>query len=83
MSKKVGQITNTWKKALEYIKAENTEKAVETLDTCLLIIARAQENGATELDGKDIDLWKMRVWVKIEDLGVLPEANLGYETQDI
>ncbi len=67
----------------EYIKAENTEKAVETLDTCLLIIARAQENGATELDGKDIDLWKMRVWVKIEDLGVLPEANLGYETQDI
>jgi len=83
MSKKVGQITNTWKQALEYIKQNNVDAAVETLDKCLLIVAMADENGAIELDGKSLELWKMRIWVKIEDLGVLPEANLGYETQDI
>jgi len=83
MSKKVGQITNTWKQALEYIKQNNVDAAVETLEKCLLIVAMADENGATELDGKPLELWKMRIWVKIEDLGVLPEANLGYETQDI
>jgi hypothetical protein len=83
MSKKVGQITNTWKQALEYIKQNNVDAAVETLDKCLLIVTMADENGATELDGKSLELWKMRTWVKIEDLGVLPEANLGYETQDI
>ena len=32
MSKKVGQITNTWKQALEYIKQNNVDAAVETLD---------------------------------------------------
>jgi hypothetical protein len=83
MSKKVGQITNTWKQALDYIKQNNVDAAVETLDKCLLIVAMADENGTTELDGKSLELWKMRIWVKIEDLGVLPEANLGYETQDI
>ena len=83
MSKKVGQITNTWKQALEYIKQNNVDAAVETLDKCLLIVVMADENGVTELDGKSLELWKMRIWVKIENLGVLPEANLGYETQDI
>ena len=29
MAKKVGQITNTWKKALQFIKAKDTENAVE------------------------------------------------------
>lgn len=72
--KKVGKITNTWKKALQFIKAKDVPSAVEQLDTCLLILA--QEEGDI-IDNLKVDLWKMRVWVKIEDLGVLPE----YETR--
>ncbi len=67
--KKVGKITNTWKKALQFIKAKDTENAVEQLDTCLLILAQATEAGETIIDNLRVDLWKMRVWVKIEDLG--------------
>jgi hypothetical protein len=47
-----------------------------------LIAAVADERGETHLDGKPLDLWKMRVWVKIEDLGVLPEGNEWYEIQE-
>ena len=36
----------------------------------------------THLDGKPLDLWKMSIWVKIEDLGVLPEENEWYEIQE-
>ena len=68
--KKVGKITNTWKKALQFIKAKDVPSAVEQLDKCLLILA--QEEGDI-IDNLKVDLWNMRVWVKIEDLGVLPE----------
>lgn len=80
--KKVGQITNTWKQALNFIKQNKVEEAVNALDKCLLIAAVADENGETHLDGKPLDLWKMRAWVKIEDLGVLPEGNDWYEIQE-
>lgn len=73
--KKVGKITNTWKKALQFIKAKDTKNAIEQLDTCLLILAQATEAGEEIIDNLRIDLWKMRVWVKIEDLGVLPEYD--------
>ena len=81
--KKVGKITNTWKKALQFIKAKDTEKAVEHLDTCLLILAQATEAGETIIDNLRVDLWKMRVWVKIEDLVGLPEYDNAYERQEI
>jgi len=81
--KKVGKITNTWKKALQFIKAKETEKAVEQLDTCLLILAQATEAGETIVDNLRVDLWKMRVWVKIEDLVGLPEYDNAYERQEI
>ena len=68
--KKVGKITNTWKKALQFIKAKDVPSAVEQLDTCLLILAQEESD---IIDNLKVDLWKMRVWVKIEDLGVLPE----------
>ena len=74
--KKVGKITNTWKKALQFIKAKNVPSAIEQLDTCLLILAKATEEGETMIDNLKVDLWKMRVWVKIEDLGVLPEYDV-------
>jgi len=70
--KKVGKITNTWKKALELIKSKQVNDAVEKLDECLLILAIETENDTETLDGHTLDLWKMRVWVKLEDLNVIP-----------
>jgi hypothetical protein len=80
--RKVGQITNAWKTALGLIKQNKIDEAVDALDRCLLIVAMADERGETHLDGKILDLWKMRIWVKIEDLGVLPEGNEWYEIQE-
>jgi hypothetical protein len=73
--KKIGKITNTWKRALQQIRLKQINEAIETLDECLLILALASENSAEELDGVGVDLWKTRVWVKLEDLDVLPLYN--------
>ena len=81
--RKVGTLTNTWKKALNLIEQGKTEEAVQVLDTCLVIAAIASERGKETIDGVNVDLWKTRAWVKIEDLGVLPEANDWYETHKI
>jgi len=73
--KKIGKITNTWKRALQQIRSKQINEAIETLDECLLILALASENNTEELDGVSVDLWKTRVWVKLEDLDVLPLYN--------
>ena len=73
--KKVGKITNTWKRALQQIRSKQINEAIETLDKCLLILALASENNIEKLDGINIDLWKIRVWVKLEDLDALPLYN--------
>jgi hypothetical protein len=73
--KKVGKITNTWKRALQQIRSKQINEAIETLDECLLILALASEDNVEKLDGVNIDLWKTRVWVKLEDLDVLPLYN--------
>ncbi len=70
--KKVGKITNTWKQALQFIKSKQINDAVEKLDECLLILALETEKGTDKLDSHTLDLWKMRVWVKLEDLNVIP-----------
>jgi len=73
--KTVGKITNTWKKALSQIKNDDIENAIESLDKCLLILAMATENGDTKLDSVKIDTWKVRVWVKLEELNAIPEYD--------
>ncbi len=70
--KKVGKITNTWKRALQQIHSNQFNEAIETLDECLLILTIATEDNIEELDGVSVDLWKTRVWVKLEDLDVVP-----------
>ena len=72
MSKKVGKITNTWKQALQQINSNQFNEAIETLDKCLLILTLAAENDTMELDGISVDLWKTRVWVKLEELDAVP-----------
>lgn len=70
--KKVGKITNTWKKALQQIHEGQNNEAIETLDECLLILAKATENNIEEIDNVSVDLWKVRVWVKLEELDAVP-----------
>jgi len=70
--KKVGKITNTWKRALQQIRSNQFNEAIETLDECLLILTIATEDNVEELDGVSVDLWKTRVWVKLEDLDAVP-----------
>ena len=70
--KKVGKITNTWKRALQQISSSQLNEAIETLDECLLILTLATEDNVEELDGVSVDLWKTRVWVKLEDLDAVP-----------
>jgi hypothetical protein len=70
--KKVGKITNTWKRALQQIHSSQLNEAIETLDECLLILTIATEDNVEELDGVSVDLWKTRVWVKLEDLDAVP-----------
>ena len=69
---KVGKITNTWKRALQQIRSNQLNEAIETLDECLMILALATEDNTEDLDGVSIDLWKTRVWVKLEDLDAVP-----------
>ena len=70
--KKIGKITNTWRRALQQKHYNQFNEAIETLDECLLILTLATESNTEELDGVSIDLWKMRVWVKLEDLDAVP-----------
>ena len=70
--KKVGKITNTWKRALQQIRSKQFNEAIETLDECLLILTLATDGNVEELDGIGVDLWKTRVWVKLEDLDAVP-----------
>ena len=73
--KKVGKITNTWKKALQQIRSNQFNDAIETLDECLMILAMATEDNIEELDGVSVDLWKTRVWVKLEELDAVPTLD--------
>lgn len=72
---KVGKITNTWKAALEQIENGKVDEAIESLDKCLLILAMATEDNEIKLDGVKIDTWKVRVWVKLEELNAVPEYD--------
>jgi hypothetical protein len=70
--RKIGKITNTWKRALQQIDSNQFNEAIETLDECLLILTLATESKVEIIDGVGIDLWKTRVWVKLEELDALP-----------
>jgi hypothetical protein len=75
MSRTVGKITNQWVKSLNLINQNNIPEAIDALDVCLLILAQATEDGITILDNIKVDLWKTRVWVKLEDLDMIPEFD--------
>jgi hypothetical protein len=71
MSKKVGKITNYWNQAKEQVQNKQFEEARATLDTCLLILALATEEGVEILDKVRLDLWKDRIWLLLEEKELL------------
>ena len=73
--KKIGKITNTWRRVLQNINTNQFNEAIELLDECLLILALATENNTKILDGVKVDTWKMRVWVKLEELDAVPALD--------
>lgn len=73
--KKIGKITNTWRRALHQKHSNQFNEAIESLDECLLILSLATEDNIEELDGVNIDLWKTRVWVKLEELDAVPTLD--------
>ena len=54
--KKVGKITNTWKRALQQIEAKQFNEAIETLDECLLLLALATESKIETIDNISVYL---------------------------
>jgi hypothetical protein len=72
MSKKVGKVTNTWKRALQQVENKEFNEAIETLDECLLLLALATDDKIETIDNVSVDLWKTRVWVKLEELDAVP-----------
>ena len=73
--KKIGKITNTWRRALQQKRSNQFNEAIESLDECLLILSLATEDNIEELDGVSVDLWKTRVWVKLEELDAVPTLD--------
>ncbi len=60
-------IKNHWRKANEALKVNEKEQAAESLDRCLLVLAKATENNQKELAGVKLELWKERVWYALEN----------------
>jgi hypothetical protein len=71
MSRKVGKVTNLWNKAKNQIEQGKLEHARNTLDICLLVLARATEQNVEIIDNVKIDLWKDRVWLMLEEKELL------------
>lgn len=68
---KVENILHYWNTAIGYLKAKDKENARDNFDICLIIAAKASEDGIKELAGVSVDLWKIRSWVKLENNGLL------------
>jgi len=69
-------IKNYWRKANEALETKNMELADDLLAYCLVILATATMNDMDEnekLGGVRLGLWKERVWMAIENNGLLPE----------
>jgi hypothetical protein len=71
MSRKVGKVTNLWNKAKNQIEEGKLDQARNTLDACLLVLARATERNIEVIDNVKIDLWKDRVWLMLEEKELL------------
>jgi hypothetical protein len=71
MSKKIGKVTNLWTTARRQVSVNKLAEARDTLDKCLLALAEATDEGIEVIDNVKVDLWKDRVWLLLEEKGLL------------
>jgi len=69
----VSTIQKTFEEGREFVKLGNLEQADVSFDTCIAQLAECTIRGITEVEGASTDLWKSRIWTKIEHSGLLPE----------
>lgn len=62
-----------WEEANNFANSGEIEKADESLQWCLLHLAKATLRNEKHYYGTKVDTWKTRVWNKIEDLGLLAD----------
>jgi hypothetical protein len=57
----------------KFAKQGNINQADKMFDLCIVQLSKETINGATEIEGVDINLWKTRVWTAVEKAGLLPD----------
>lgn len=67
--------TKSWLKAKKLTEEKDIEKAVPLLEIMIIRLAQMSTEGIKNIEGVNIDLWKERAWLSLENLGVLPEYN--------
>lgn len=70
MSKEKGPITKLWLESRKLIEEKNFEKAEETLDKGIYIIAQLTLTGKLDKDlveNVKMETWKERYWISLEN----------------
>jgi hypothetical protein len=67
----IKDLKKTYSTIRTLIEQDDLETAEQLCDEMLLHLAIKSSEGLKELQGVSIDLWKHRVWIEIENAGLL------------
>lgn len=67
------ELRKYWKQAQDAERDGDIEAADTALDYCILVLAHATEKGWDRILDTTVDIFKTRVWMKVEALGLLPD----------
>jgi hypothetical protein len=62
-----------YKLGRKFAKEGNIAQADKMFDLCIVHLSKETLNGAQQIEGVSIDLWKTRVWTAVEKAGLLPD----------
>ena len=62
-----------YKLGRKFAKQGDLIQADRMFDLCIVHLSKETINGAREIEGVDINLWKTRVWTAVEKAGFLPD----------
>ena len=78
MKKQTSPVTNYWNKAKESLKAGDMTSFQESIELALVLVGQATMNGSGDKDlieGVKNETWKERLWMALENNGLLPELS--------
>lgn len=67
----IKDLKKTYSTIRELIKQGDLDTAGQLCDEMLLHLAIKSSDGLKEIQGISVDLWKHRVWIEIENAGLL------------